>query len=234
MMRGVTRRAGRRTEVGVAVLGALVLSLATTACGGDDGEPAGEAGGDRQSESPSPPEDSGSRSGSDGDDPGEGDGSDGGTDGGEGDGSDGGGESGGGSDDGGTDGGGGDSGGTAGSGGGGGQDRPFVINFYGEENTGGNPEREPANLVVTEHTSMSSVEWERWDGEVAVGSGLLSGVWCLPECLDDPFDAKVTLSDPEEINGELYYSTFELESSQAAKYHADDLDGPRPLAQPGR
>jgi hypothetical protein len=110
--------------------------------------------------------------------------------------------------------------------------KPFVLNFYGEENTGGNPEREPENLVLSEYSAVNKVVWEQWDGEQAVGSGLLSGTWCLPECIDDPYKTSITLSDPEEVNGELFYTTFVLDSPQAEDAQAEDLEGERPLEVP--
>jgi hypothetical protein len=206
MMRSGYRRTVR---AGVAVLGAVVLGLATTACG-EDGETAddgtaggaGDTGSAQQSPSPTPAEESeepGESQEPEETEPPEGSADTGGDDGGE-----------------------------AAA-----QVRPFVINFYGEENTGGNPEREPANLVVSEHTSLSSLDWARWDGEQAVASGQLAGIWCMPDCLDDPFDASITLSGPEKINGEVYYTTFEVVAPEAASFQADDLDGERPLARPG-
>ncbi len=111
-------------------------------------------------------------------------------------------------------------------------DRPYVVNFYGEENADGNPEREPGNLVVSEHSSIQQIEWQEWNGGEAVGTGLLSGIWCLPECMDEPFEATVTLSDPTDVNGDLYFSTFELEAPDADGYVVDDMDGERPLLLP--
>lgn len=123
-------------------------------------------------------------------------------------------------------------GGAEGDADGAGDAETYVVNFYGEENIDGNPEQQPENLVLSEHTSLQEVDWEEWDGEQAVGSGLLSGMWCLPECLDEPFDAVVTLSDPQEFNGEVFYTTFLVESAEAEPFEPDDLDGERPLAVP--
>ncbi|MDB1088027.1 hypothetical protein PJ985_10670 [Streptomyces sp. ACA25] len=115
-------------------------------------------------------------------------------------------------------------------------DAPHVLNFYGEENTEGSAERSPRTLVLSEFTTISDLTWERWDTKRAVGTGAVSGTWCLPECLDDPLPASVVLSDPESVRGKVFYTAFLLEpekEADAAQYEGvEDLNARRPLATP--
>ncbi|NJP66007.1 hypothetical protein [Streptomyces spiramenti] len=111
-------------------------------------------------------------------------------------------------------------------------DGPYVVNFYGEENADGAAEREPANLVLSEHSSLQDMEWTEWGADRAVGTGRLSGMWCLPDCADQPFDATVVLSGPTEVDGDVYFAAFDLDAPDAGEFRTDDLDGERPLQLP--
>ncbi|NJQ05727.1 hypothetical protein [Streptomyces lonarensis] len=197
---------GRRARPVVALLGAVVLALSTSGCGGDDADTADTGvSADATAENTDPTTAGGEDT---------------------------------------EDGGRGDAGTTApeegeeptpGSAGGTAPEdttRPYVVNFYGEENADGAAEREPANLVLSEHSSLQDVEWSEWNGDRAVGTGRLSGMWCLPDCADQPFDATVTLSEPTDVDGDLYFAAFDLEAPAAEEYRADDLDGERPLQLP--
>ncbi|MCE7080215.1 hypothetical protein [Streptomyces sp. ST2-7A] len=101
-------------------------------------------------------------------------------------------------------------------------DDPMVFNYYRAE--GGRADRAPDNLVLTEFSTLNDVTWESWDGREAIGSGLLSGTWCLPDCLDDPFPAEVVLKDPEDINGEPYFTAFELEITDPSGYSQEMVE----------
>ncbi|WP_141514584.1 hypothetical protein [Streptomyces zhaozhouensis] len=116
------------------------------------------------------------------------------------------------------------------------EELPLVANYSGE---GGAPSAEPEAIGLSEFSAVRGLEWERWDGERAVGNGLLSGIWCSPDCTDTPFETAITLSDPEEVDGQLYFTTFVLDSQEAENYRpgglevefeVEDLSGERPLA----
>ncbi|MFX4291527.1 hypothetical protein [Streptomyces bohaiensis] len=193
---------GRRGRPVVALLGAMVLALATSGCGG--GEPTGEAPAETAPEHTDPASGgTGEATTGDGgrgeaDTPAPGDPTPG------------------------------SAGGTAPED----TTRPYVVNFYGEENAEGAAEREPANLVLSEHSSLQEMQWSEWNGDRAVGTGLLSGMWCLPDCADQPFEATVTLSEPTDVAGDVYFAAFDLDAPGAQEYRADDLDGERPLQLP--
>ncbi|MEV0375185.1 hypothetical protein AB0I10_36360 [Streptomyces sp. NPDC050636] len=109
---------------------------------------------------------------------------------------------------------------------------PYVINHYGEENADkGRAERSPKNLVLSEFTSINGVSWQQWGAKKAVGTGKVTGTWCLDTCLDKPLKATVTLSDPKTVNGRKVFSTFTLKlSGKPGAYDSEDLQGKRPLA----
>lgn len=110
--------------------------------------------------------------------------------------------------------------------------RPYVVNFFGEANADGAPDQEPGTLVLTEFTTVTDVTWEEWNGTAAIGTGSLSGTWCLPECLENPYPTSVVLSDTGDFGGDPYYTTFLLEPDVAISASPEDLDGVRPLATP--
>ncbi|GAB3122401.1 hypothetical protein GCM10027160_41310 [Streptomyces calidiresistens] len=101
-------------------------------------------------------------------------------------------------------------------------DDPLVFNYHGAED--GRADRAPDDLVLTEFSTLNDVTWRSWDSEEAVGSGLLAGTWCLPECLDDPLPAEVLLKDPEEINGDPYFTAFELKITDTTGYSQRIID----------
>ncbi|MFB6438435.1 hypothetical protein ACFCVY_16900 [Streptomyces sp. NPDC056411] len=109
---------------------------------------------------------------------------------------------------------------------------PYVINHYGEENADrGRAERNPAHLVLSEFTSINAVDWKKWDAKRAVGTGEVTGSWCLETCMDKPLKATVTLSDPRTVDGRKVYTSFTLKlAGGAGQYDAEDLHGTRPLA----
>lgn len=109
---------------------------------------------------------------------------------------------------------------------------PYVINHYGEENADrGRAERSPRNLVLSEFTSINEVTWKQWGAKKAVGTGQVTGTWCLDTCLDKPLKATVTLTDPKTVNGRKVFTAFTLKPADGAgAYDAEDLRGKRPLA----
>ncbi|MEU9116044.1 hypothetical protein AB0D04_30820 [Streptomyces sp. NPDC048483] len=109
---------------------------------------------------------------------------------------------------------------------------PYVINHYGEENADkGSAERSPKNLVLSEFTSIGSVHWKQWGAKKAVGTGKVTGSWCLDTCLDKPLTATVTLSAPKTVHGKKVFSGFTLKpAGKPGPYDSEDLHGKRPLA----
>lgn len=109
---------------------------------------------------------------------------------------------------------------------------PYVINHFGEENADkGRAERSPKNLVLSEFTSIKRLGWKQWDAKQAVGTGEVTGTWCLDTCLDKPLKATVTLGDPKTVNGKKVFSSFTLKlAGGQGAYDAEDLHGKRPLA----
>ncbi|WP_165986703.1 hypothetical protein [Streptomyces sp. YIM 98790] len=105
----------------------------------------------------------------------------------------------------------GDGDGRATGGGSGEDERPWVFSYYGEVN---NAEIEPVHLVLSEFSTIRDITWENWDADSATGTGSVSGMWCLPECTENPYPGEVTLSDPEPMvngDGEQMFTTFRLE-----------------------
>ncbi|GAA1092193.1 hypothetical protein [Nocardiopsis composta] len=88
----------------------------------------------------------------------------------------------------------------------------YVFNTHGDEE--GRPQQRPENLVASEFTSFTGLEWQEWGVDAAVGRGELSGTWCLPECQDDPYPATVELGDPENVGGTLYFTTYRVTEAE--------------------
>ncbi|GAA1013448.1 hypothetical protein Aple_054310 [Acrocarpospora pleiomorpha] len=100
----------------------------------------------------------------------------------------------------------------------------YVFNSFGEEE--GRPDQRPADLVVSEFSSLSKLTWRNWGPETAVGAGKLSGSWCLPECLDKPYDATVTLSSIKMAQGQAYFSKYDIQVDlPVAQQEGADLNG---------
>lgn len=98
---------------------------------------------------------------------------------------------------------------TGGSGGG----EVYVFNTHGDEQ--GYADQEPQGLTASEFTAFNDLEWSEWGTERAVGEGDLSGTWCLPQCLDDPYRVPVELTGPEEFDGDRYFTAYEVGETDA-------------------
>ncbi|MFI9051518.1 hypothetical protein [Streptomyces sp. NPDC053427] len=109
---------------------------------------------------------------------------------------------------------------------------PYVMNHYGEEHADkGHAERSPQHLVLSEFTSAHGVHWKQWSARRAVGTGTVTGTWCLDTCADKPLKATVTLSAPRTVHGKRVFSAFTLKlAGQPGRYVSQDLHGRRPLA----
>ncbi|MFF4774373.1 hypothetical protein ACFY05_16080 [Microtetraspora fusca] len=85
----------------------------------------------------------------------------------------------------------------------------YVNNLYGAEQ--GRDDSRPANLVLSEFSSMSGITWTSWEPDRAVGTGGLSGSWCLPGCTEKPYEATVTLSGVTRVKGTRYFTRFAVD-----------------------
>ncbi|MCT9931925.1 hypothetical protein N5079_17110 [Planotetraspora sp. A-T 1434] len=84
----------------------------------------------------------------------------------------------------------------------------YVLNFYGAEQ--GRADQRPADLVLSEFSTLNKVTWRTWGPTRASGAGNLSGTWCLPHCLDKPYAATVTLSSIVPVKGKGYFARYEI------------------------
>ncbi|MEV8631680.1 hypothetical protein AB0395_08490 [Streptosporangium sp. NPDC051023] len=104
----------------------------------------------------------------------------------------------------------------------------YVINLYGAED--GRPDQRPANLVVSEFSTLKGITWRSWGPGRAVGSGKLSGTWCLPACQTNPYDATITLSKVKKVGGKRYFTRFDIGGDFPQPDSFDDtLRGALPL-----
>ncbi|MEW9530448.1 hypothetical protein [Microbispora sp. NPDC049125] len=109
-----------------------------------------------------------------------------------------------------------------------GQPPVYVLNLHGAEKSG-RPDQRPARLVLSEFSSMSGVTWHTWGPTRATGAGKLSGTWCLPQCMDTPYDAEVTLSNVMPVKGKGYFTRYRIESDLPQAQRPDaDLSGVLP------
>lgn len=91
----------------------------------------------------------------------------------------------------------------------------YVFNFYGAEE--GRTDQRPKDLVVSEFTTVNALTWKSWGPSRAVGTGKLSGTWCLPGCLDVPYSATVTLSNVTPVKGQGYFTKYQIEADVPAE-----------------
>ena len=110
-----------------------------------------------------------------------------------------------------------------------------VFNHHGDEN--GFEDQRPTEYVATEFTTFSDMEWEEWSDQVARGEGEILGTWCMDQgCQDDPYDVEIELSDPVEVDGTTYFSTYTItdyddDMSEETRRALEEADGGR-LAVP--
>ncbi|WP_182907224.1 hypothetical protein [Microbispora sp. H13382] len=103
----------------------------------------------------------------------------------------------------------------------------YVLNLRDSER--GRPDQRPANLVLSEFSTMSAVTWRTWGPTRATGAGKLSGTWCLPECADAPYDATVTLSSVIPVKGKGYFSRYAVTADVPVRHRPEaDLSGVLP------
>ncbi|MEV7010937.1 hypothetical protein [Streptosporangium sp. NPDC051022] len=104
----------------------------------------------------------------------------------------------------------------------------YVINLHGNEE--GVADQRPANLVASEFSTLKGVTWRSWGPERAVGSGKLSGTWCLPGCQTNPYDATITLSKVRKVGDKRYFTRFGITGDfPGPTSPADTLNGALPL-----
>ncbi|MEU6415050.1 hypothetical protein [Microbispora sp. NPDC046933] len=103
----------------------------------------------------------------------------------------------------------------------------YVLNLQNSER--GRAEQRPANLVLSEFSTMSGVTWRTWGPTRATGAGRLSGTWCLPECADAPYAATVTLSSVIPVKGKGYFSRYAVTADVPVRHRPEaDLSGVLP------
>ncbi|TQS27855.1 hypothetical protein [Microbispora sp. KK1-11] len=103
----------------------------------------------------------------------------------------------------------------------------YVLNLQNSER--GRAEQRPANLVLSEFSTMSGVTWRTWGPTRATGAGKLSGTWCLPECVDAPYAATVTLSSVIPVKGKGYFSRYAITADVPLRHRPEaDLSGVLP------
>ncbi|MEV0422770.1 hypothetical protein AB0I09_31515, partial [Streptosporangium canum] len=103
----------------------------------------------------------------------------------------------------------------------------YVFNLYGAEE--GRADRRPANLVASEFTSLSELTWKRWGPYAAVGTGKLSGTWCMPGCQEEPYTATILLGGTRTVNGKRYFTRFGITGDfPKPEEHVDTLIGNLP------
>jgi hypothetical protein len=98
---------------------------------------------------------------------------------------------------------------TVGSGGAAAADHVYVWNQHGDER--GRVDERPVGLVLSEASTINKVTWENWGSAEASGRGLLTGTWCLPDCQERPYTARVKLSGIRQLGERRFYTTFEVE-----------------------
>ncbi|MEV4247028.1 hypothetical protein AB0J63_26895 [Streptosporangium canum] len=103
----------------------------------------------------------------------------------------------------------------------------YVFNLYGAEE--GRADRRPANLVASEFSSLSELTWKKWGPYAAVGTGKLSGTWCMPGCQEEPYTATILLGGTRTVNGKRYFTRFGITGDfPKPEEHVDTLIGNLP------
>ncbi|GHH66085.1 hypothetical protein GCM10017673_11250 [Streptosporangium violaceochromogenes] len=103
----------------------------------------------------------------------------------------------------------------------------YVLNLHGTEE--GRADRRPANLVLSEFSTVRGVTWTRWGPRNATGTGELSGTWCLPRCQERPYTATITLGGVKKVKGRSYFTTFSVDGDFTKPAEtADTLTGTLP------
>ncbi|MDT0300496.1 hypothetical protein [Streptomonospora wellingtoniae] len=82
----------------------------------------------------------------------------------------------------------------------------YVFNTHGNEQ--GEADQRPENLVASQSTTFTGLEWLAWGGGPAVAEGDVQGTWCLPDCQDSPYPVTVELSGAETVDGTAFYTGY--------------------------
>ncbi|QSB05764.1 hypothetical protein [Natronoglycomyces albus] len=56
----------------------------------------------------------------------------------------------------------------------------------------------PESMMLQENSNADNMEWYIWGPDRAVAIGTVSGLWCMPECVDEPYEARITLCDVQD------------------------------------
>ncbi|MEU1768018.1 hypothetical protein [Streptomyces rimosus] len=88
------------------------------------------------------------------------------------------------------------------------------------------PLQRPASFVLKESVSLTGLSWLHWGEATAEATGGLSGGWCRPECENQPYPVKVTLSGLTKQEGQdrvRFYSRATLVSDRLPPEKAAEL-----------
>jgi hypothetical protein len=94
-------------------------------------------------------------------------------------------------------------------------DRVYVWNLHGDEE--GKSDVRPADLVLSEAATLNGITWRRWGGDAAEGYGRLTGTWCMPQCLKQPYKASVTLGGVRKVGDRRYYTSYVVTAELPAR-----------------
>lgn len=95
----------------------------------------------------------------------------------------------------------------------------------------GDPLQRPERFAVSEFVTLISLTWESWGGPEATATGVLRGMWCLPEC-EDGYPATVVLREPVRAERVAYYSRATIHAEEVPVELAPELTD-IPLYRPG-
>ena len=79
----------------------------------------------------------------------------------------------------------------------------------------------PAELDIYNHTELTGITWLAWGGDTARGTGVLADNTCDPDCAaghDTTFDATITLTDIQQVNGKREYTRYTVTFPEQARY----------------
>ncbi|GLX02833.1 hypothetical protein [Microtetraspora sp. NBRC 16547] len=96
----------------------------------------------------------------------------------------------------------------------------------------GDPLRRPSAFALDEFHGVAGIRWRSWGEAKAVGTGGLSGMWCLPACQEKPYPATITLSGLTWRERVGYYTRFTVWAQGLPADKAGELtDRPLPLPE---
>ncbi|WP_344969538.1 hypothetical protein [Salinactinospora qingdaonensis] len=100
----------------------------------------------------------------------------------------------------------------------------------------------PVRFSLTEFETFNDLNWSHWGPDSATGQGNLSGTWCMPKCLDRPYPATLTITDPVKVGDTWYFSRYDISNvadppadlSASERTTIENSGGPLEYAVPAR